>query len=368
MIQIFGPRAHSAIVFWMAFSLAGCSAPPPPPSPVPVALVHTVHYARAQTAAVYPGEIRARHEADIGFRIGGKLLSREVDVGASVRKGQVLARLDAQDVRLAAEASQAQLTAAQTEVRLAEAELRRGESLLAKRFISETAFDTRRAAFDAARARLDQAQAQRAVAGNQAGYAQLVADRDGLVTAVSADGGQVVSAGQPVLRLAQAGEKEVWISVPEHRLAALKNAPDLSVSLWSAPERHYAARVREIAAGADAVTRSFQVKLSLPDADAAVRLGMSANVMVGAPQAAAEARLPAASLGSHDGNPAVWVLGAGDAVQPRPVQVLRYDKSDVVVGSGVEDGERIVAAGIHKLVPGQKVAPQAAPRAVEPPR
>jgi multidrug efflux system membrane fusion protein len=291
-----------------------------------------------------------------------------VDAGAEVRRGQVLARLDPQDVKLASDAAQAQLAAAETELRFAEAELKRSESLLARRFISQTAFDAKKAAFDAARARLDQARAQREVAANQAGYAELAADRDGVITAAVAEAGQVVAAGQAVLRLAQPGEKEVWISVPENRLGELRAAPELKVSLWAAPHKLYAARVRELAANADPVTRSFQVKLSLPDADAAVRLGMSADVAVQGPQARPEAKLPASALGSRAGKPVTWVTSAEGEVQPRQVEVLRYDKDGVIVGEGLKDGERVVIAGVHKLVPGQKVSPQPAPLPVAPPR
>jgi RND family efflux transporter MFP subunit len=348
--------------------LAACGAPTPLAEPPPVVLVHTVAYGAAGTIAVYPGEIRARHEADLAFRIGGKLVARAVDAGAEVRRGQVLARLDPQDVRLASDASEAQFAAAETDLRFAEAELKRSESLLAQRFISQTAFDAKKSAFEAARARLDQARAQRAVAQNQAGYAELVADRDGVITAALADAGQVVAAGQPVLRLAQPGEKEVWISVPENRLGELRTAPKLRVSLWAAPQKLYAARVRELAANADPVTRSFQVKLSLPDADAAVRLGMSADVAVEGPQARAEAKLPASALGSREGKPVVWMAGEQGEVQPRQVEVLRYDKDGVIVGEGLKDGERVVIAGVHKLVAGQKVSPQTAPLPVTPPR
>jgi RND family efflux transporter MFP subunit len=348
--------------------LAACGAPAPPEAALPAVLVHTVVYGAAQAIAVYPGEIRARHETDLAFRIAGKILARPVDAGAAVGKGQVLARLDPQDVKLAAEAARAQLAAAETDLRFAEAELRRSESLLARRFISQTAFDAKRTSFDAARARLDQARAQGAVAQNQEAYAELVADRAGVITAALAEPGQVVAAGQPVLRLAEPGEKEAWITVPENRLAELRQAPRLEVSLWAAPDRKYAARVREVAAVADPVTRSFQVKLSLPDADEALRLGMSANVALAGAAARREARLPAPALGSREGRPVVWVAGGEGEVQPRPVEVLRYAKDGVIVGAGLEDGERVVAAGVHKLVAGQKVAPQPAPRPVDPPR
>lgn len=352
----------------LAALAAGCGkAVPPPEAPRPV-LVEAVSYGPADLAGEYPGEVRARHEADLAFRIGGKITARLVDAGAMVKKGQVLARLDAKDVLLTSQAAQAQLSAAETDYRFAAAELKRARSLLEQRFISQTAFDTKRNAYKVAEAAVTQARAQRTVAGNQAGYADLVANEEGVITAVSAEVGQVVAAGQAVMRLAQPAQKEVWISVPESRLAELRQASDLAARLWAAPDRVYGARVREISPSADPVTRTFQVKLSLPDADAAVRLGMTANVLLRRDGGQHVAKLPLSALGSRNGKPVLWVVDDKGQAQPHVVEVGEYRQDGAVIRSGVKDGDRVVIAGVHKLTAGEKVAPRVAPAAVNPSR
>ncbi len=203
-----------AAMFAVALALAACTQPPPPAPNVRPALVQTVSLAPSAGSAVFPGEVKARHETDLAFRIGGKIVAREVDAGATVRKGQVLARLDPADVALAARTAQAQLESAQAEFSLAESELKRSKSLLENRFISQTAYDNRQNAYNVARARLDQARSQQQVAHNQASYAQLAAPYDGVITAAPGEPGQVVAAGQTVLRLARPDEKEVWVAAP----------------------------------------------------------------------------------------------------------------------------------------------------------
>lgn len=368
-----GPRR------WLGGSVGGCAlllaalatgcgkAVPPPQAPRPV-LVEAVSYGPSDLAGEYPGEVRARHEADLGFRIGGKITARLVDAGAMVKKGQVLARLDAKDVLLTAQAAQAQLSAAETDYRFAAAELKRARSLLEQRFISQTAFDAKRNAYKVAEAAVAQARAQRTVAGNQAGYADLVANEEGVITVVSAEAGQVVAAGQAVMRLAQPAQKEVWINVPESRVTELRQADELSVYLWAAPDRFYNAKVREVSPSADPVTRTFQVKLSLPDADAAVRLGMTANVLLRHDAGKPVAKLPLSALGSLNGKPVLWVIDDKGQAQPRVVEVGDYRQDGAIIRSGVKDGDRVVIAGVHKLTAGEKVEARAAPAAVNPSR
>jgi RND family efflux transporter MFP subunit len=351
----------AAAVFAAALGLAGCTPSSPTPRTVKPALVQTVSYAPAGAGAVFPGEVKARNETDLAFRIGGKIVAREVDAGASVRKGQVLARLDPADVALAVRTATAQLESAEAEFSLAEAELTRSKSLLEKRFISQTAYDNRQNAYNVARARLDQARSQQQVAQNQASYAQLLAPYDGVITAAPGEPGQVVAAGQAVLRLARPKEKEVWVAVPENRIDEVRGAKSLSVNLWAAPEKRYAARVREIAPAADPVARTFLVKVALTQSDPALRLGMTANLLLDRVDGSAAARLPLPALGSLDGKPVLWVVDGQDAVQPRPVEIVGYAQDAVLVGSGVQEGEKVVIAGVQKLVQGQRVEPRPAP-------
>jgi RND family efflux transporter MFP subunit len=216
-----------------ALALVACAKQEPVVQTVqPVVLAQAVSAAGAEVAA-FAGEVKPRHEADLGFRIGGKLVQRYVDVGARVKKGQPLARLDPSDVALQAEAATAALAAAETEARYAKAEYERYQNLYRQKFVSESALDQKRNQFDANQAKYEQARANLAVTRNQAGYAALVAPEDGVITAVVAEAGQVVAAGAPVMRLARESEREVAIAVPEHRVGELKRASRIVVALWA---------------------------------------------------------------------------------------------------------------------------------------
>jgi RND family efflux transporter MFP subunit len=307
---------------------------------------------------VFAGEVKPRQEADLGFRIGGKIVERNVDMGARVKKGQPLARLDPADVGLQADAAKAQVAATETEYKFAQSEFDRYQNLFREKFISASALDAKRNALDANRARYEQARANLAVSQNQASYATLVANEDGVVTAVSAEPGQVMTPGQPVVRIAREDEREVAISVPENRLGELKAARELAVILWANQNKPYPARVREIAPAVDPSTRTFAVRVSIVDADASVQWGMTANVaLLGAGNAQA-ALLPLTSIYQKDGKPAVWRFDASSRqVNLVPIAIGQYREDGVVVTSGVAQGDWIVAAGVHKLLPGQVVKP-----------
>jgi RND family efflux transporter MFP subunit len=232
-MKVDDPLLRSVLVAAVAALLAGCAPEVPPVEPVRPAIVHQVAMSAAGVPAVFAGEVKARHEVDLGFRVSGKIVSRQVDVGARVRRGQVLARLDSSDLTLQSDAAAAQLAAAETDLALARSELQRYRGLHAQNFVSQSALEQRQAAFDAATARRRQASSQLEVSRNQAGYAALVADADGVVTAVMAETGQVVTAGQAVVRMALAGAREVAINVPENRIAEVKDAAGLAIALWS---------------------------------------------------------------------------------------------------------------------------------------
>jgi RND family efflux transporter MFP subunit len=312
--------------------------------------------------SVYSGEIRARREADLGFRLPGKIVSRSVDMGASVKRGQVLARIDPTDTQMNADAARAATAAAKTDFQFASAEADRYKSLFEKGFVSRTVLDQKTAALDSARARLDQAEAQANVSHNQIGYTTLVADQDGVITAVLAEAGQVVAAGQPVVRLARPEEKEVLISIPESRLAQTRQATFVAIRLWADPSKVYQGRVRELAPSADPVTRSFAARISIPTADSAVALGMTANVVFanasGAEQSAdSTVLIPLTALSRQGDQPAVWVISSAGQAALRPIQVKQYREDGIVVSQGLTPGEIIAVAGVHKLVPGQTVRP-----------
>jgi membrane fusion protein, multidrug efflux system len=338
---------------------AGCGRHEPPAEPVRPVQLTQVALGGAPDATVFAGEIRPRYETDLGFRIGGKIVARDVDVGARVKKGQPLARLDPADVALQAEAATAQVAATQTEYEFAKAEYERYRDLHAQKFISASALDAKRNTMNANRAKHEQAQAQLAVTRNQAGYATLVAPDDGVITAVSAEAGQVVAAGQAVLRLAREGEAEAVIAVPENRIGELREAKQPVVALWANPQKLYPAKVREVSPAVDPVTRTFAVRLTILDRDADVQWGMTANVALRRNGDAAAALLPLTSVYHlDDGKPAVWIYDPQtQKVALRPVTIARYREDGVIVASGLVAGEWVVSAGVHKLRAGQAVRP-----------
>ena len=347
-----------AMLFLVIGALAACGAKDKPPEIVRPVQLTQVKLGGANTTAVFAGEVKPRYEADLGFRIGGKLVARYVDMGARVKKGQALARIDPADVGLQAEAAKAQVAATETEWKFAQAEYDRYQSLLKEKFISASALDAKRNTLDANRAKYEQARANLAVAQNQASYATLVASDDGVITAVNADAGQVVAAGQAVFRLARAEQREVAISVPENRIGELTGARQLFVALWANPQKLYPAKVREVSPSVDAVTRTFAVRVAIANPDPAVQWGMTANVGVLGDSAPNAAVLPSTSIYQQDGKPAVWRFDpVTKQVSLAPVTIGQYREDGVLVTSGVSDGDWIVAAGVHKLLPGQVVRP-----------
>ena len=335
--------------------LLGCTHAEDTPPPVRPVLAMTVASGNAADAAVYSGEVRARHEADLGFRIAGKLTARLVDLGAVVKQGQPLARIDPSDSQSSAEAARAAVTAAETDHRLAAAELERYRTLSDKGFVGKSVLDQRVAATDAARARMEQAQAQLALSRNQLGYTTLTASSNGVVTAVLAEAGQVVAAGQPVVRIARPEEREVLVSIPEARLASTRAARDIRIRLLSDPAKTYQGRLRELSPNADPLTRTFAARISIVGADAGVALGMTANVAF-AGNGGPAIQLPLAALSQADGKATVWVLDRGSmTVGPRTVTAGAFREDSVAVLAGLEPGETVVTAGVNKLVAGQKV-------------
>ena len=326
-----------------ALAACGKEAPPPVKSERP-ALTVVVGALVGNGGNVYSGEIRARHEAQLGFRIGGKIAERLVDAGAVVKAGQPLARLDASDAVLQAGAAEAQY-------KLAEADAQRYRELRAKGFVSQSALDARETALKAAAA-------QDGLARNQAGYTTLRADRDGVVAATLAEPGQVVAAGQPVLRVARDGEREVAISIPESHLAGLKLGAPAEVTLWAGDDGVlYTGRLRELAPAPDPASRTYPARIALDKSDAHMVLGMTAKVKL----AGSSARLgqgflvPLTALFQKGDQSAVWIVAADRSVSLRPVKVAAYRDDGAVIADGIAAGERIVAAGVHKLAQGEKI-------------
>jgi len=338
----------------------------------PVEEIRPVRYTVAgqdQTSGLrsFSGEIRARQESRLAFRVAGKVVEKRVNSGDSVKKGQVLALLDASDYQLDKQAKQAQLAAAQANLTQQEADLKRYRELLTQNFISAAEFERRDAAARSAIAQAEQARAQASVQRNQAGYASLTADADGVVTAVMAEPGQVVAAGTPVIRLAQQGPRDVVFQVPEDAVQAmrerLKQSPEVQVRFWARPGEAVPAKLREVSASADPATRTYQAKAELP-ASSSAQLGQTATVLMKG-DAMAVIKLPSTAVFEREGRSQVWVLDkAAGKVRAQPVVVAGADGTDLLVAQGVKPGDVVVSAGTHVLQPGQAVklyqAPQAA--------
>ena len=350
------PARSIVVALVAALALPACTQQAAPP-PAPRAVIAQVVGAKPGDGAnVYSGEIRARYENDLAFRVGGKVVARYVDVGAAVKKGQPLARLDPQDAQLAAEGARSALAGAEADHALAKAEVERYRDLFAKKFVSQAVLDARETAFNTTRARLEQARAQLATAQNQSAYTTLAAEADGVITAVSVEAGQVVAAGQTVLRFARPAEKEVVISLPESRLAELRDAQQIHVAVLAAPAKAYTGQIREVAPTADPATRTFAVKITLLAPDDAVRLGMTANVALGQHADPQTISVPLTALTQIDGQPAVWVVDPQSSkVNLRPVTVAAYREDGAAIATGLKAGEIVVTAGAHKLLAGETV-------------
>jgi multidrug efflux system membrane fusion protein len=341
----------------VALLLAACAPPPPAPEPVRAVRVMTVAADAAGGVQEYAGEVRARVESRLGFRVAGKMTARQAEVGQRVRLGQPLAQLDPSDLKLQQDAALAGLRAAQAAFDFAAADFKRYEELRAQGFISGMELERRETTLKSARAQLEQAKAQADVQGNFATYALLTASASGIVTATEAEVGAVLSAGTPVLRLAHDGPRDVVFSVPEDAAlgirALLGRRDALRVRPWGQAGT-LPATVREVAAAADPATRTFLVRADLGAAP--VQLGQTMTVQLDLPRRDAAARLPLTAVMRQQGQTAVWVLDpASMTVKVQPIVVAGADGNSVMVASGLQSGQRVVTAGVHTLTPGQKV-------------
>ena len=301
------------------------------------------------------GEIQPRYQADIGFRVNGKILERPVDVGTQVKKGDLLARLDPQQYRQDFEVAKAEVAAAEAEVTRSQAQEYRQRELLKNGNTTRVQYDQALKTFKTAQAQLDAGQAKQIQASENLGYTDLKADNDGVITAIGADAGQVVSAGQMVVRLAQPGEREGVFNIAEGAFKTPPKDPTVTVHLVSNPEIETAGKVRYVSPQADPATRTYTVRVSLPDAPPQMRLGANVVGTVTLDQGQTVS-IPGSALFQKDGKPAVWLVETDKTVQLKPITVQRYQGDSVVVGDGLAQEDVVVTAGVQKLLPGQKVA------------
>jgi RND family efflux transporter MFP subunit len=343
--------------------LAACSRTPPASEPVRAVRTLTVGAQAVGWSIDYAGEVRSRTESRLSFRVGGKMVSRPVNVGDAVKAGQLLASLDPQDLRLAQESARQGLEAARVIADQAAADFRRFKELREQGFISAAELDRRESAWKSAQAQYAQARLQADVQANQARYTTLIADMSGVVTAVEAEPGAVLAAGAPVLRLAQDGQRDVVFAVPEQHvgeLRALLGRPGvLQVRLWGAERVALPATIREVAAAADLATRTFAVKADLGSAP--VRLGQTATVSLAIPPTPGVFKLPLSAVFEQQGKSSVWLLDTDSmTVRAQPIVVGGAEGNMVLVAGGLTAGQTVVSAGTHTLNPGQTVTLYAA--------
>ncbi|MGF6814235.1 multidrug efflux system membrane fusion protein [Paraburkholderia atlantica] len=343
-------------------ALAACSkkeAAAPVPRPVVALAVHADGH--ALQAASLPGEVQARYSTPLSFRVAGKIIERRVRLGDTVKSGEVVALLDPADAQKNAASTQAQLDAAQHNLAYAQQQLERDKAQAKENLIAPAQLEQTTNAYASALAQRDQAQQQAALAKNQLQYTTLTAGHAGVITAEQADTGQNVSAGQAVYNLAWSGDVDVLCDVPESALAAFAVGQNASVMLAALPGRKFSARVRELSPAADPQSRTWRARLTLLDAGADVRLGMTADVTPAVPLAVAAAQhgvftLPVTALFHEGREPAVWVVRAADnTLELRRVTVTRYYERTFVVSEGLKDGESVVLQGVHTVSAGEKV-------------
>jgi len=339
----------------LGVAVAGCSRPAVPTEDVRPVRTMTVSPRSTSAVAEFAGEVRPRIETRAGFQVGGRMTQRFVEVGQAVKQGQPLAAIDPQDYRLAVEASDAARTSAEVDRDQQRADYKRFVDLQAKGFISQAELDRRKASLDAAEARYAQSAATARSTGNQAAYATLRAPHDAVVTAIDAEVGQVVASGQSVVRLAQTGEKEVAIGIPEQQLAALKGANEITVRLWAGGEA-IKGRLRELSPVADPATRTFPARIALVDPPPGVALGMTATVAFAIPLLQPVITVPLQALVVEGGATQAWRYDPGaQTVKRVRVTVGNVAGNEIVVTDGLQGGDVVVTAGAHQLKEGQKV-------------
>lgn len=344
-----------------ALALAGCGDQAPaqtqaaPARPVQVASVRLKPMEPEQT---FVGVVRARREIDLAFRVAGKVVQRRVEVGDRIAPGDIVARIDPEDLKLELESARAELSAATANPAQTTAEDGRYRSLTAKGVASTAELDRKALAKEEAVGRLERAKRSLELAENRLSYADLVSDAAGVVVSTSAEPGQVVSSGQTIVRVARLDEKEAAVALPETARAAAR-AAEASVTLWAEPGRRIAARLRELSPQADPVSRTYPARFTLVGVDDTVALGMTATVTLTPKTAIEVAQVPLAAVFNKGHGPHVFVVEA-DTLAARPVEIAGYTDTAALLASGVAEGEKVVTLGVQTLEPGQKVRTVAA--------
>jgi len=337
-----------------ALLLAACSKHAEKAEDIRPVRVVVLNPANADVTSELPGAVQARYESQLGFRVAGKIIARQVDVGTVVKRGQVLMRLDPKDLQLAQAQAVAAVSSAASNRDTAKADLKRYQELRDKNFVSQAVLDAKDTAYKAAQATYDQAEAAFKGQLNQTAYATLESDVDGVVTAISAEAGQVVAAGTPVVSVARQGAKEVVVGAPENQVDKLRGSSDVQIRLWADPKQAIRGTVREVSPIADPVTRTYAIKISIPDDTPNVKLGMTAYASFTSKTSDNAIKVPLTALLRVQDHSAVWVVD-GAAVRQVPVQINGQHGNEVWIQGDLRAGQQVVTAGVNQLKQGQKV-------------
>lgn len=319
--------------------------------PPPVKIIQVGETATTQTE-IYAGVVRGRYESNLAFQVGGKIISRNVEAGNFVRTGEILMQIDAKDLVQQLNAGKAQVESARTSLNLAKSNFERYSQLFSENAISAAMLDQYRANYEAAVANYNAAVAQANQIANSLSYTQLLANSDGVISAINAEVGQVVAAGQTVLTLVQVGELEVEINVPENKLPEIELGKRAEISFWANSDK-VGGVVREIAPMADSTARTYRVRISIPNPRDAIYLGMTASAEFQSKNLSGYT-LPLSAIYQTGNNPQVWVVTPESKAALKSVTVESFSENEVVV-RGISPQDRVVVAGVHKLREGQDV-------------
>ena len=320
-------------------------------------LVKVVQVGKASassTAGTYSGTVRGRYESNLAFQAGGRIITRNVQLGSNVSAGQVLMTIDPKDIVQSVNQTQAQVDAATAQLQLAQSNLSRYQQLYAQDAVSAQALEQYQTAYDQAQAQYNQVMAAKEAQENQLSYTQLTSDADGVVSAVNAEVGQVVAAGQTVLTLVHDGDMEVQIDVPEYKLSELTVGTSVTVNFWALGDVTADGIVREVAPMADAASRTYKVRVSIPNPPDGMELGMTATVATAAAAGTMDVVLPTSAIYQTGDTPKVWVVSKDDTVSLVDISVEELG-NDTVKVKGLHRGDTIVAAGAQMLHEGQHV-------------
>ena len=320
----------------------------------PLVRTSTIGLGTVNANNTYAGEVRGRYESQLAFQVSGKIIKRNVDLGAVVHAGDVLMQIDARDIQQTVNMGSAQVESAESQLRLAESNLNRYRQLYEDGVVGRAAYEQYQTQYDSAVAAVHQASAHYAQGANQLDYSCLYADGDGVVSAIEAEAGQVVGAGQRVITLIRSGEQEVEINIPENKVDEVRKVGQVKITFWALPGVVVDGTLREIAPVADKIARTYKARISLVNPPAELKLGMTAAVSTTGSAKTAAVNIPLTAIYQTQDNPAVWVV-TGDAVTLRPIKLGVYGKDCVEVVEGLNSGEQIVIAGVHKLHEGQKI-------------